>query len=83
MIRSVLNFLRSLFKRSEEGNDDKMLEVIKESSTGKNLKFRDIETGTVYTLSEMRDLINKGEYPNYIVDRNGVVKSKPGIPNLG
>ena len=83
MIRSVLNFLRSLFKRSEESNDDKMLEVIKESSTGKNLKFRDIETGTVYTLSEMRGLINKGEYPNYIVDRNGVVKSKPGIPNLG
>lgn len=81
MIRNILNFFRSLFKK--EVNDNRLLEVVKESGTGRNLKFRDIDSGTIYTLSEITDLINKGEYPNYIVDRNGVVKSKPGVPNLG
>lgn len=81
MIRNILNFFRSLFKK--EVNDNRLLEVVKESGTGRNLKFRDIDSGTIYTLSEITDLINNGEYPNYIVDRNGVVKSKPGVPNLG
>ena len=80
MIRKIFEFLNSWFyKRTHP----KRIEVVKETSTGKNIKFKDVETEEVYTAKEMRELIKHGEYPDYIVDKNGVIKSKPGVPNLG
>jgi hypothetical protein len=59
------------------------LVVIKETETGRNIKFKDTVTGKLLTREEAADLIRAGKYPNYIVTKNGVVRSKPGVKNLG
>lgn len=80
----LILFIRSFFiPKNKKDKYDRRIEVVKESSTGKNLKFRDKQTGVVYTLEQMRELVLKDEYPSYLVDRNGVIKSKVGVENLG
>lgn len=59
------------------------LVVTKETETGKNIKFKDTLTGKLMTREEAAELVRAGKYPNYIVTKNGVVKSKPGTKNLG
>jgi hypothetical protein len=81
MIKKILNFISSLFNKNKEEN--RLLEVFKESKTGKNLKFKDVESGEIFTNKEIKEKIQQGLYTNYIIDKNGVVKSKPGVPNLG
>lgn len=88
MIKKVLDFILSAFAKketedSEPQEDKRLLEVAKESKTGRNLKFRDVESGEIFTNKEIKEKIQEGFYTNYIIDKNGVVKSKPGVPNLG
>lgn len=58
------------------------LVVTKETETGRNIKFKDTVTGKLLTREEATELVQAGKYPNYIVTKNGVVRSKPGVKNL-
>lgn len=60
-----------------------MLKVIKESDSGRNLKFQDTVSGRKMTAEETKELIRAGKYPDYLVTRNGVIRSRPGVKNLG
>ena len=59
------------------------LVVTKETETGRNIKFKDTVTGKLLTQEEAAELVRAGKYSNYIVTKNGVVRSKPGVKNLG
>lgn len=54
------------------------LETIRESNTGKNTRFKDTKTGKEMSRPKVIEEIKKGNYQNYIADKNGVPKSKPG-----
>lgn len=51
----------------------KRITVTEESDSGRNLKFKDNETGILMTREEFVEEIEKGKYPNYhIRDINGI-----------
>jgi hypothetical protein len=80
VIKKFWEYIRSLFTKKPKNG---LIEVVKETDTGKNISFRDVETGTIFTYTEMSEKVKNGEYINYIIDKNGVIKSKPGVKNLG
>lgn len=56
------------------------LEVIKESSTGLNTRFRDTSTKEEMTRGEAARRVNKGDYPDYHVanyEGTKVIRSNP------
>lgn len=56
------------------------LEVISESSTGLNTRFRDTSTNEELTRGEAAKRVNKGEYPDYHVAKyegKNVIRSNP------
>lgn len=63
----------------------KQVEVIQESDTGRNERFRDKSTGKEMTRTQFVSEIEKGHYPDYYVRKMGDKKtpvSKPdGNPN--
>lgn len=41
------------------------VEVIRESSSGRNERFRDVSTGKEMTRNQFNKAINRGDYPQY------------------
>ncbi len=69
-----------LFYKGDTMPKKPRLEVISESSTGLNIRFKDTSTKKEMTLNEAAKRVNKGEYPDYHVAKYGdknVIRSNP------
>lgn len=56
------------------------LEVVQESSTGLNQKFRDTQTNEILNRGEVNNRIKQGEYPDYHtakINGHNVPRSNP------
>lgn len=54
-------------KGKKSTNTNKTVEVIRETSTGRNTRFRDTYTGKEFTRVKFVEKIEAGEYPSYYV----------------
>lgn len=54
-------------KGKKSTNTNKTVEVTRETSTGRNTRFRDIHTGKEFTRAEFVGRIEAGEYPAYYI----------------
>ena len=59
----------------------KRIKVVQESDTGRNEKFRDNQTGTVMSRSELVRKIESGQYPNYHIRKINDVKTPVSNPD--
>lgn len=54
-------------KREKSTNTNKIVEVTRETSTGRNTRFQDTHTGKEFTRVEFVERIEAGEYPSYYI----------------
>lgn len=50
---------------SSKSSQKPRLEVINESETGLNTRFKDTKTGEILTRTQVADRIKQGQYPDY------------------
>lgn len=69
-----------LFSKGDTMPKNPKLEVVSESPTGLNTRFKDTSTQEEMTRGEAAKRVNKGEYPDYHVAKYGnknVIRSNP------
>lgn len=68
-------------KKKKSTNNNKTVEVTRETSTGRNTHFRDVNTGKEFTRAEFVKRIETGEYSAYYIRKQNGKKTPVSKPD--